>query len=60
MIGIRTAKNLYRDRHLEVRPVLKIAASGPVIILGLLELTRIVIDRRLAKWMRRIMTTPPG
>lgn len=60
VIGIRTAKKMYQARHLGVRPVLKIAASGPVIILGVLELTRIVIDRRLATWMRRIMATPPG
>jgi hypothetical protein len=59
-VGARTARQLYRARHLGVLPLLNVVANGPLVGLSVLNLAQIVIDRRLSKWAKRLNDTPPG
>jgi hypothetical protein len=59
VVGVRTVRQMYSARHLGLRPLLSVAANGPLLGLSVSNLAQIVINRRLRKWAKRINDTPP-
>jgi len=59
VVGVRTVREMYRTHRLGVRPVLSVAANGPLIGLSVLNLAQIFINRRLRMWVKRLNDTPP-
>jgi hypothetical protein len=57
VVGIRTGRKIYGARHLGVRPLLSVAANGPLLGLLVLNLAQIVINRRLRTWVKRLNNT---
>ena len=60
VVGFRTIRTMYAARHLGPRPLLNIAASGPLLSLIVLNLTQFVINRQISRWARRLNAAPPG
>ncbi len=59
VVGVRTAREMNRARHLGDRPLPSVAASGPLLGLLVLNLAQIPINRRLRTWVKSLNDTPP-
>ena len=58
VVGVRTGRRVYRDRHLGVRWLLRVVAEGPLLPLAVLELVHWTVSTLwLARWVRRIRLT---
>lgn len=60
VVGVRAVREMCGARHLGERPLLIVAASGPLLGLIVLNLAQIVTNRRLRKSVKRFNDTPPG
>lgn len=59
VVGVRTARQMYRVRHLGMRPVLRVAASHSLLGLSALNLVYLVVTNRwLSGWVGRVNATP--